>query len=98
MTKRRIVTAAALVLGMLASPACAQIFTLSCPPACPGMGYVVPGNPYASYGYPGYGYYPYPLPPAPSLGFGRGGLYGHTFVPRDDVITGFTLPGGEPTR
>jgi hypothetical protein len=40
-----------------------------------------------------YPYYPYPLPPAPSLGFGRGGIYGHVFVPRGESITGFTLPG-----
>ena len=98
MTKRRIVSAAALMLAMLVPPASAQMFALSCPPACPGMGYVVPGNLYVAYGYPGCGYYPYPLPLAPSLGFGRRGLYGHVFVPRDDVITGFTLPGGTPTR
>jgi hypothetical protein len=41
-----------------------------------------------------YPYFPYPLPPAPSLNFGRGGIYGHTFVPRSERIWGFTLPGG----
>ena len=37
--------------------------------------------------------YPYPLPPAPSLGFGRGGIYGHVFVGRDESITSYTFPG-----
>jgi hypothetical protein len=98
MRKSRILAAGALALGMLASPGSAQMIPMSCPPACPGIGYVVPGAPFVGYGYPAYGYYPYPLPPAPSLGFGRGGLYGHVFVPRDNVITGFTLPGGTPTQ
>jgi hypothetical protein len=114
MTKKRVLVAAALLLGMLASSrATAQMVALSCPPICPGTGYVAPVHPfvgygypaygypaygYPGYGYPAYGYYPYPLPPAPSFGFGRGGIYGHTFVPRDDVITGFTIPGGSPER
>ena len=51
-----------------------------------------PGE-YVYGGYPAYPYYPYPLPPAPSLGFGRGGIYGHAFVGRDEGITSFTLPG-----
>jgi hypothetical protein len=97
MTKKSILVAA-LALGMVASRASAQIVGLSCPPMCPGIGYAGPISPYVGYGYPPYGYYPYPLPPAPSYGFGRGGIYGHTFVPRDDVITGFTLPGGSPDR
>jgi hypothetical protein len=98
MAKCRMLLAGALLLGTLAAPAAAQMVVLSCPPACPGFGYVVPGQPYAGYGYPAYAYYPYPLPPAPSLGFGRGGLYGHVFVPRDNVITGFTLPGALQER
>jgi len=50
---------------------------------------------YPLYPYPAYGYpvYPYPLPPAPSLGFGRGGIYGHVFVGRDESITSYTFPG-----
>jgi len=31
--------------------------------------------------------------PAPSLGFGRGGIYGHVFVGRDESITSYTFPG-----
>ncbi len=54
---------------------------------------VAPGYPYLAYGYPVYPYYPYPLPPAPSLGFGRGGIYGHVFVGRDESITSYTFPG-----
>lgn len=99
MTNKRILVAAALSLGMLVSSrATAQMVALSCPPICPGTGYGVPVPPFVGYGYPPYGYYPFPLPPAPSYGFGRGGIYGHTFVPRDGVITGFTLPGGSPDR
>ena len=48
---------------------------------------------YQAYSYPGFVYYPYPLPPAPSLGFGRGGIYGHQFVGRSETITGYTFPG-----
>lgn len=83
---------AALVLVALGRPTAAQQF---------GSAYPGPyGTPYAGYpppvyGYPAYPYYyPYPLPPAPSLGFGRGGIYGHGFVGREESITGFTLPGG----
>jgi hypothetical protein len=54
---------------------------------------VAPGYPYPAYGYPAF--YPYPLPPAPSLGFGRGGIYGHVFVPRDETPTSYTFPGRE---
>ena len=66
------------------------------PPGPYGQPYAVPAYPYpyASWGYPVYPYYPYPLPPAPSLNFGRGGIYGHQFVPRGERIFGFTLPGG----
>ena len=109
MTKKTILVAAALTLATLASsPVTAQMVALSCPPICPRYavpaqqfyGYGPPygyGSPYG-YGYPPYGYYPFPLPPAPSYGFGRGGIYGHTFVPRDDAIFGFTLPGGADDR
>jgi hypothetical protein len=75
-------------------PAAAQQFgtAYAGPYAAP---YAMYGYPPAVYGgYPGYPYYPYPLPPAPSLGFGRGGIYGHGFVGREESITGFTLPGG----
>ena len=60
--------------------------------------YAAPAYPYGypSWGYGAYPYYPYPLPPAPSLNFGRGGIYGHVFVPRDERIWGFTLPGRAP--
>jgi len=81
----------ALLLVAFGGPAAAQQF---------GAGYPGPyGGPYYPPpfygGYPAYyPYYPYPLPPAPSLGFGRGGIYGHVFVGRDESITGFTLPGG----
>ena len=29
----------------------------------------------------------------PSLGFGRGGIYGHVFVGRDEGLTSYTFPG-----
>ena len=51
---------------------------------------LAPGYPYPAYGYP---VYPYPLPPAPSLGFGRGGIYRHVFVGRDEGLTSYTFPG-----
>ena len=54
-----------------------------------------PAYPYPAYGYPVYPYYPYPLPLAPSLGFGRGGIYGHAFVGREEGITSYTFPGRE---
>ena len=61
--------------------------------------YVAPTIPYYSaYGYAPFAYYSYPLPPAPSLGFGRGGIYGHAFVGRDESIFGFTLPGRSAGR
>ncbi len=58
-----------------------------------GGAYLVPAYPYPAYGPPAYPYYPYPLPPAPSLGFGRGGIYGHVFVGRDEGISSYTFPG-----
>jgi hypothetical protein len=56
--------------------------------------YIAPSYPPGPYAYPIYPYYPYPLPLAPSLGFGRGGIYSHVFIPRDEGVVGFTLPGG----
>ena len=66
------------------------------PPGYYGQPYAVPAYPYGypGLGYPVYPYFPYPLPPAPSLNFGRGGIYGHVFVPRSERVWGFTLPGG----
>ncbi len=85
---------AALLLVAAARPAAAQLAMSYGPPAYYGRSYVVPVNPYPFYGY-SYPFYGYPLPPAPSFGFGRGGIYGHEFVPRDDSITSYTLPGRE---
>jgi len=90
--KTFVVGVGALLLVALGRPAAAQ-FGVYPPPY--GGPYAVPAYPSPFYGgYPAYPYYPYPLPPAPSLGFGRGGIYGHLFVGRDEGITGFTLPGG----
>ena len=81
----------ALAAVALARPAVAQPLTaFGGPPVWYPPPYAVPAYPP---GYPAYPYYPYPLPPAPSLGFGRGGIYGHEFVPRDETITGDTFPG-----
>jgi hypothetical protein len=93
--KTLVVGVGALLLVALARPAAAQQFGLTIPYAGPyGGPYMAPAYPPPGYGgYPLYPYYPYPLPPAPSLGFGRGGIYGHGFVGRDEGITGFTLPG-----
>ena len=91
---------AALALVALSSPAGAQWLGQPVPYGYP---YAMPAYPPPAYGYgyPAYPYYPYypyyypyPLPPAPSLGFGRGGIYGHVFVPRSEGIYSFTLPGG----
>jgi hypothetical protein len=54
----------------------------------------VPVYPYPVGGYVAFPSYPYPLPLAPGFGFGQGGVYGHEFVPRDETIVGYTLPGG----
>jgi hypothetical protein len=90
--KTLVVGVGALLLVALGQPAVAQQFGVTIPYGGP---YMVPAYPLPVYGaYPGYPYYPYPLPPAPSLGFGRGGIYGHEFVGRDEMISGFTLPGG----
>jgi hypothetical protein len=82
-----------LVLVALTRPALAQrCLSFRPPPFFAGAG-MAPGYPYPAFGYPVYPYYPYPLPPAPSLGFGRGGIYGHVFVGRDESITSYTFPG-----
>ena len=82
-----------LVLVVLTRPALAQRCPSFRAPAVFAGAAVAPGYPYPASGYPGYPYYPYPLPPAPSLGFGRGGIYGHVFVWRDQSITSYTFPG-----
>src|SRR3989441_1318281 len=82
-----------LLLVALSRRAVAQRFMSFRPPAYYGGTYAVPAYSYPAYGYPVYPYYPYPLPPAPSLGFGRGGIYGHVFVGRDESITSYTFPG-----
>jgi hypothetical protein len=83
-------------VGMLAliagsRPAAAQ-FVMYGPPIYGGVPYAAPYG-VQPYPYAGYPYYPYPLPPAPSLGFGRGGIYGHGFIGRGDGVVGYTLPG-----
>ena len=83
----------ALVLLTLARPAAAQMVLSFGRPVYHGWASAVAGCPYPAYGYPVYPYYPYPLPPAPSLGFGRGGIYGHVFIGRDETITSYTFPG-----
>jgi hypothetical protein len=88
-----LLTSGALLLLALDRPAPAQPVTSLGPPAFRGWASGGPVCPYSAYGYPGYPYYPYPLPPAPSLGFGRGGIYGHVFVGRDESITSYTFPG-----
>jgi len=83
---------AAQPLGAFGGPIYYSDYGSAVPPCSRVPGYF-PG--YAGYAaYPAYPYYPYPLPLAPSLGFGRGGIYGHQFVGRGERIFGFTLPGG----
>jgi len=86
----------ATVLVALARSAGAQMMLGYGPPGSYGAPYAAPAYPYGypTWGYGVYPYYPYPLPPAPSLNFGRGGIYGHVFVPRSERIWGYTLPGG----
>jgi len=85
---------ALLLLVALGRQAAAQSVMSFRPPTYFGWGYAVPACPaYPAFGYPAGVYYPYPLPPAPSLGFGRGGIYGHAFVGRDDTVTSYTFPG-----
>jgi len=83
----------ALLLVVVARPAAAQMVMSFRPGVYHGWASAAPGCAYPAYGYPVYPYYPYPLPPAPSLGFGRGGIYGHVFVGRDENITSYTFPG-----
>ena len=82
-----------LMLVALTRPALAQRCLSFRAPAFFAGAAVAPGYPYPAFGYPVYPYYPYPLPPAPSLGFGRGGIYGHVFVGRDETVTSYTFPG-----
>jgi hypothetical protein len=79
-----------LMLVALSRPALGQRCRFFRSPAFFAGAAVAPGYLYAAYGYP---VYPYPLPPAPSLGFGRSGIYGHVFVGRDESITSYTFPG-----
>src|SRR5262245_11112680 len=94
-TMKTLVTAlGAILLVTFSSPAGAQGCMSYRLPTYYGGAYAAPayGYPYTyappAYGYPGYTgypvypYYPYPLPPAPSFGFGRGGIYGHAFIGR----------------
>lgn len=89
--KMLVIAASALLLVALGRPAAAQMMG----PFIYGSPYGFPPYPFPAYTspYAGYPYYPYPLPPAPSLGFGRGGIYGHAFVGRGDGIVGYTFPG-----
>src|SRR5215475_8537775 len=96
--KTLVIGLGALVVVAISRPAIAQRCQSFPPFDYYGRAYVTPMYPYPAYGYPVYPYYPYPLPPAPSLGFGRGGIYGHVFVPRDNLIFGLTLPGGNAER
>jgi len=79
-----------LLLVAASRPALAQRCLSFRPSAFFAGAVVAPGYPYPAYGYP---VYPYPLPPAPSLGFGRGGIYGHVFVGRGETVTSYTFPG-----
>jgi hypothetical protein len=92
--KTLVVALAAVASVALVRPAAGQMLTTLGPPPWYGNACMVPGYAFAYPASPYYPYYPYPLPPAPSLGFGRGGVYGHVFVGRDESIVGFTLPGG----
>jgi hypothetical protein len=98
--KMLVLALAALLVTAIGRPAGAQTMLAFGPPAFYGGPYPVPGYayPYPAYGFPGYPYYPYPLPPAPSLGFGRGGIYGHVFVGRGEDVTGYTFPGYDTYR
>ena len=93
--KTLVMALGALLLTTISRPAGAQGCISFRPPTYYGGAYAVPAYPYppSPYGYPVYPYYPYPLPPAPSLGFGRGGIYGHVFVGRDEGVTSYTFPG-----
>jgi len=93
--KTLVLALGALLVVALGRPAGAHMVMRFGPPVYCGGAYAFPAYPYPAYGYPVYPYYyyPYPLPPAPSLGFGRGGIYGHVFVGRDEGVTSYTLPG-----
>jgi hypothetical protein len=103
--KTLVVALCASALLAWAVPAAAQPITGYERPSAFGWTYPAPafpyyqGFPYAPYyqgfpyAYPPIAYFPPPLPLAPSLGFGRGGIYGHTFVGRSETITGYTFPG-----
>jgi hypothetical protein len=91
--KTLVLTMGALLVIALGRPAAAHQMVMFGPPIYSGGAYAVPPCLYPGYGYPAYSYYPYPLPPAPSLGFGRGGIYGHVFVGRGEGVTSYTLPG-----
>jgi len=93
--KRLVIGVGTLLLVALGRPALAHRCLPFQPLSFYGGAYVPPAYPYPAYGYPVYPYYPYPLPPAPSLGFGRGGIYGHVFVGREEGITSYTFPGRE---
>lgn len=91
----------ALLLSGIGNPADAQTVTSFGPPIhYYGGGYGPPPccASHPLFAYPGCAYYPYPLPPAPSLGFGRGGIYRQGFVGRGESVTGFTLPGHSTGR
>jgi hypothetical protein len=99
MMKTLVIALAALLVVSRGYPARAQPVPSPCPPVYYGGAYPVPGCPgYPFSGYTPFACYPYPLPPAPSLGFGRGGIYGHVFVGRGESITGYTLPGRSAGR
>ena len=91
--KTLVIGLGALLLVAFSRPAVAQTCMSFRPPAYYGGAYAVPAYSYPAYGYPADPYYPYPLPPAPSLGFGRGGIYGHVFVGRGEGVTSYTFPG-----
>jgi hypothetical protein len=80
-----------LVLVVLTPPAHAQRCLSFGPRGFFAGAAVAPAYPFPAFAYPVYPYYPLPL--APSLGFGRGGIYGHVFVGRDETITSYTFPG-----
>jgi len=84
---------AAVLLAFGASVGAQPLTGFGPPPAFGGPSWA-PGFPiYQSFPCPGFIYFPSPLPPAPSLGFGRGGIYGHQFFGRSETITGYTFPG-----
>jgi hypothetical protein len=89
--KTLVIALGTLALVALTRPALAQRCLSFRSPAFFAGAVVAPAYPNLVFGYPAYPYYP--LPPAPSLGFGRGGIYGHVFVPRDETVISYTFPG-----